>query len=104
MNAEAEVDHVMNVQTRHHQQEAAKRSKASQETKFFQVGHVTFEINNSEEHGLTFSLIAGEALSAKDRKPLFSGFVETGMVEELRTLALYLRELQLREKYGGILD
>ena len=34
----------------------------------------------------------------------FYGFVETGMVEELRTLALYLRELQLREKYGGILD
>jgi hypothetical protein len=47
---------------------------------------------------------AGEALSAKDRKPLFSGFVDTGMVEELRTLALYLRELQLREKFGGILD
>ena len=48
--------------------------------------------------------MAGEALSTKDRKPLFSGFVETGMVEELRTLALYLRELQLREKFGGILD
>ena len=26
------------------------------------------------------------------------------MVEELRTLALYLRELQLREKFGGIVD
>tara|TARA_X000000368_G_C22741074_1_gene583872 strand:- start:68 stop:169 length:102 start_codon:yes stop_codon:yes gene_type:complete len=30
--------------------------------------------------------------------------VDTGMVEELRTPALYLRELQLREKFGGILD
>tara|TARA_S200002703_G_scaffold156866_2_gene163417 strand:+ start:287 stop:613 length:327 start_codon:yes stop_codon:yes gene_type:complete len=104
VNVEAEENLAMNVQNRHHQQEAAKRSKASQETKFFQVGHVTYEINNSEEHGLTFSLIAGEALSAKDRKPLFSGFVETGMVEELRTLALYLKELQLRDKFGGILD
>ena len=45
-----------------------------------------------------------DALSAKDHKQLFPGFVETGMVEELGTLALYLRELQLREKYGGILD
>ena len=26
------------------------------------------------------------------------------MIEELRTLALYLKELQLREKFGGILD
>ena len=49
-------------------------------------------------------MTAAEALSAKDRKPLFSGFVETGMVEELRTLALYLKELQLRDKFGGILD
>ena len=45
------------------------------------------------------SVAACEALSGKDRKPVFSGFVETGMVEELRTLALYLRE-----KFGGILD
>ena len=50
------------------------------------------------------ALVVEEPLSAKDRKPLFSGFVDTGMVEELRTLALNLRELQLREKYVGILD
>jgi len=49
-------------------------------------------------------LAAREALSAKDCKPLFSGFVDTGMVKELRTLALYLKELQLREKFGKILD
>tara|TARA_B100000575_G_C22858207_1_gene501660 strand:+ start:541 stop:690 length:150 start_codon:yes stop_codon:yes gene_type:complete len=49
-------------------------------------------------------LKAGEALSEKNSRPLISGFIETGMVEELRTLALYLRELQLREKYSGILD
>ena len=53
---------------------------------------------------IALRFMAGEALSTKDRKPLFSGFVETGMVEELRTLALYLREVQLREKFGGILD
>ena len=43
-------------------------------------------------------------IKTKDHKPLFSGFVETGMVEELRTLALYLKELQLRDKFGGISD
>jgi hypothetical protein len=30
--------------------------------------------------------------------------VDTGMVEELRTLAFYLTEVQLRKKFGGILD
>ena len=49
-------------------------------------------------------LFLSVSLAAKDRKPLFSGFVETGMVEELRTLALYIKELQLRDKFGGILD
>jgi len=48
--------------------------------------------------------MAGEALSGKASKSLFTGYLDIGMVEELRTLALYLRELQLREKYGGLLD
>jgi hypothetical protein len=34
----------------------------------------------------------------------FYGSVDTGMVEELRTLALYLKELKLIEKFGEILD
>ena len=48
--------------------------------------------------------MAGEALSTKDRKGVFSGLVLTGMVEGPRTLALYLKELQLRDRFGGILD
>ena len=34
----------------------------------------------------------------------FYGFVDTGMVEEIRILPLHLKELQLIEKFGGILD
>ena len=44
------------------------------------------------------ALVVEEPLSAKDRKSLLSGFVYTGMFEELRTLALYLKELPLIEK------
>ena len=49
-------------------------------------------------------LVAGEALSAKDQRPLFSDAVEKGMVEELSTLALYLKKLQLRDKVDGVLE
>ena len=44
------------------------------------------------------------ALLANDDKALFSGLVDICSVEGLIKLALYLKELQLREKFGGILD
>jgi hypothetical protein len=60
----------------------------------FQVAHVTFEINENEDDGATFSLIAGEAATAKDRRPLFSGHISAGMSEELRELALKIRQIE----------
>ena len=45
---------------------------------------MTFEI--SEEHK-TFALIAGEAVSAKDRRPLFSGHITDDMWKQLVNLA-----------------
>ena len=36
----------------------------------FEVAHITFEVDEKEK---TFALIAGKAMQAKDRKPLFSG-------------------------------
>lgn len=50
----------------------------------YEVAHVTFEI--SEEHK-TFALIAGEAVSAKDRRPLFSGHITDDMWAQLTILA-----------------
>jgi hypothetical protein len=50
----------------------------------YEVAHVTFEI--SEEHK-TFALIAGEAVSAKDRRPLFSGHITDDMWKQLVNLA-----------------
>ena len=63
----------------------------------FQVGHVTFEINQNEECGATFALIAGDALTAKDRRPLFSGHINAGMSEELRELAFHVRQIEPRK-------
>jgi hypothetical protein len=60
----------------------------------FQVAHVTFEINENEDDGATFSLIAGEAATAKDRRPLFSGHISAGMSEELHELAFKIRQIE----------
>ena len=57
----------------------------------YEVAHVTFEI--SEEHK-TFALIAGEAVSAKDRRPLFSGHITDDMWKQLANLAYRVREIQ----------
>ena len=70
----------------------------------YRIPHLISACEHHQEATYCVAVHSREALSAKDRKPLFSGFMGTGMVEELRTLALYLRELQLREKFGGILE
>ena len=44
------------------------------------------------------------ATTGKDRKPFIFDFVAISMAEEIRILPLHLKELQLREKFGGILD
>jgi len=60
----------------------------------FQVGHVTFEVNENEDGGSTFALIAGEAATDKDRRPLFSGHISSGMYDELRALAYRIKQLE----------
>jgi hypothetical protein len=60
----------------------------------FEVGHVTFEVCDHPEHGVTFALIAGEAVHARDRRPMFSGHVAVGMGTQLRRLAHHLDDLE----------
>lgn len=63
-----------------------------------QVAHVTFELDQS---ACTFSLIAGEAVHAKDRRALFSGHITPEMGLQLRTLAEAvedIRQLKLEVK------
>jgi len=55
-----------------------------------QVGHITFEYSRKNK---TFALKACEAQNAKDRKPLFTGFIEKGMAEELMRLASVFRQI-----------
>tara|TARA_Y100000015_G_C2349910_1_gene70083 strand:+ start:187 stop:402 length:216 start_codon:yes stop_codon:yes gene_type:complete len=55
-----------------------------------EVAHITFQINTKEK---TFSLIPGEAVHSKDRKPLFSGVVTEEMPDQLEQLAVRLRLL-----------
>ena len=49
-----------------------------------QVGHICFELS---VENASFALIAGDALTANDRRPLFTGFVQRGMARQLRELA-----------------
>lgn len=65
----------------------------------FKVDRITFEICDHPENGVTYALIAGEAVHKKDRRPLFSGHVARGMAKELRKLAHRLDELE--GKCGG---
>ena len=58
-----------------------------------EVAHITFELSEKDQ---TFALIPGEAINAKDRKPLFSGVITKEMGEKLRVLANEIEELILR--------
>lgn len=60
----------------------------------YQVAHVTFEVCDHPEHGVTFALIAGEAVHAKDRRPMYSGHIPKGMGTQLRRLAHRIDELE----------
>ena len=62
----------------------------------FAVAHVTFELCDHPKHGVTFSLIAGNAIDAKDRRPMFSGHISKGMASQLRTLAERIDELEVK--------
>jgi len=56
-----------------------------------QVGHITFEYSRKDK---TFALKACEAENAKDRRPLFTGFIEKGMHKELLRLASVFRQIE----------
>lgn len=64
------------------------------ERKKFKVAHITFETCDHPENGKTFALIAGDALLAKDRRPLFTGFIIPGMARQLRELAFEIDQLE----------
>lgn len=61
----------------------------------FEVAHVTFEVvdRSAAREGITFALVAGEAVTANDRRPMFSGFVTADMAAQLRALADHLDPL-----------
>lgn len=48
----------------------------------FKVDHLTFELTDT-----TYAVIAGEAVHAKDRKPIFTATINKGTATELRRLA-----------------
>ena len=64
----------------------AKRQK-------YLVGHVTFELCSRKENGQTFALIAGDAIKATDRRPLFTGHLNTQMPAQLRQLAHAIEDI-----------
>ena len=59
----------------------------------FEVAHITFEVDEKEQ---TFALIPGEAITSKDRKPLFSGIITEEMGTQLRVLGSEIEEIALR--------
>ena len=61
--------------------------------KRFEVAHVTVEVDEAEQ---TFALIPGEAINAKDRKPLFSGVITEDMGMQLRILTNEIEEIIIR--------
>tara|TARA_A100000171_G_C2090234_1_gene124175 strand:+ start:91 stop:324 length:234 start_codon:yes stop_codon:yes gene_type:complete len=60
----------------------AKSRHPSAAREQYKVAHLTFELTQT-----TFAVIAGEAVFAKDRKPLFTGNIHKGIGTELRKLA-----------------
>ena len=54
-----------------------------------QVGHITFEYSSKNK---TFALKACEAEHAKDRKPLFTGFIEKECTKNCCAWQMFLDE------------
>lgn len=72
----------------------SKRRHPDADRQTYTVAHITFELCNRRENGQTFALIAGDAVHAKDRRPLFTGHVKTGMADELRALADAVEQME----------
>jgi len=72
-----------------------KRAHPNAPREHFEVAHVTFEL--SRKAG-TFALVAGQAVHANNRSPMFSGFVEQGMGTQLRRLAHAIDEMEAEQQ------
>jgi hypothetical protein len=68
----------------------AKRRHPDTKRERITVGHITFELSSRDK---TFALIAGDAVQAKDRRPLFSGLIEPEMEQELRKVAFRMKTI-----------
>ena len=68
----------------------AKRRHPDAQRERITVGHITFELSTRNK---TFALVAGDAEQAKDRKPLFTGFIEPEMEQELRKVAFRMKTI-----------
>ena len=68
----------------------AKRRHPEAQRERITVGHITFELSTRDK---TFALVAGDAEQAKDRKPLFTGFIEPEMEQELRRVAFRMKTI-----------
>ena len=73
----------------------AMRRYPDSEREHYEVAHMTFELSKKDH---TFALIAGEALTATDRKPLFSGIITEHMAEELEVVAWRIRQFKLLQE------
>jgi len=73
----------------------AKRRHPDTEREHYEVAHSTFELSQKDH---TFALIAGEALTARDRKPLFSGVITDHMADDLEVVAWRIRQLKLLQE------
>lgn len=72
----------------------SKRRHPNAERVRAQAGHITFEFSPSDR---SFALIAGEAASAADRRPLFTGYCTPEMGDELRKIA-HLFDIMMEKK------
>jgi len=73
----------------------AKRRHPDADREHYEVAHMTFELSKKDH---TFALIAGEALTARDRRPLFSGIITEHMAEELEVVAWRIRQFKLLQE------
>ena len=73
----------------------AKRRHPDTDREHYEVAHMTFELSKKDH---TFALIAGEALTAKDRKPLFSGVITDHTADDLEVVAWRIRQLKLLQE------
>lgn len=56
-------------------------------TLLFDLAHLAIAVTDDPETGVTFGIVAREAVREQDRRPLFSGHVEGDTPAQLRAIA-----------------